>query len=537
MKDEAMNAISENGERIGDVLDAHAAAFPERIAIVHESRQLSWAELAREVDCCVRALLAAGLKRGDRIAVLSTPRPEVMITFVAAAKLGILWLGLNPRYRLPELQYVVSDAQPVLLFGIAEFEGRNFTAEVSVLAGAGSSIRQTICFDGDRAPYQASYAEWLASGMREVAPDACRAACSSTQARDPALLVYTSGSSGRPKGVQLQQHALVKRSRTQNERFPARDYPRVVNPLPINHIGGMHFLSLFALVGGGTVVLHDRFSAENHVRALREHDINVLIVLPTMLIMMMQAPNFSADELDRLEWVVFSGAAMPVETIEILSKARCKVGLTYGMTETCGSVTYSDPEATIETLANTIGRAAPEGETRVADDAGIPCAVGVPGEIQVRAEYCMGGYLNRPDATATAYTPDGWLRTGDSAVLRDDGNIRFIGRMSEMYKSGGYNVYPREVELAIEEHPAVALAAVVGVPDPLYNEVGWAYVVPASGQTVDEVQLKDWCRERLANYKVPKRFILRAELPLLPVGKVDKVGLRNEARALVDKAA
>lgn len=139
-------------------------------------------------------------------------------------------------------------------------------------------------------------------------------------------------------------------------------------------------------------------------------------------------------------------------------------------------------------------------------------------------------YLNRPEATAEAFTEDGWLHTGDTAVLREDGNIRFIGRRSEMYKSGGYNVYPREVELALETHEAVVLSAVVSVPDPLYDEVGWAYIVPAPGRHISEKEAADWCKSQLANYKVPKRFIICDELPLLPVGKVDKVKLRAQAR-------
>lgn len=532
-----MTVMNEDGERLGDVLDAHAKAFPERTAIVHTSRQLTWAEFAREVEGCARALLAAGLKRGDRIAVLSTQRPEVMVTFIAAAKLGILWLGLNPRYRLPELQYVVNDAQPALLFGISEFEGRNFNAEITALAGEGSSIRQTICFDSGPGPYQMTYAEWAANGQSTVAPDVFRSACRLTQARDAALLVYTSGSSGRPKGVQLRQRDLIKRSRTQNQRFATKDYPRLINPLPINHIAGMHFLSLYGFVGAGTLVLHDRFDADQFLDGLQKHKINVLILLPTMYVLMVERPRFSVNLLAAVEWFVFSGAAMPGELLEQLSHTECKIGLTFGMTETCGSVTYSDPGATVEVLTNTIGRAVPAGEVRVADDDGKPCKVGETGEIQVRAEYCMGGYLNRPDETVAAYTQDGWLKTGDTAVMREDGNICFIGRKSEMYKSGGYNVYPREVELALEQHPGVALAAVIGIPDPVFIEVGWAYVIPVSGHPVDEQELRDWCRERLANYKVPKRFLLRTELPLLPVGKVDRVGLRNEARALAEETA
>jgi acyl-CoA synthetase (AMP-forming)/AMP-acid ligase II len=143
----------------------------------------------------------------------------------------------------------------------------------------------------------------------------------------------------------------------------------------------------------------------------------------------------------------------------------------------------------------------------------------------------MAGYFNRPEATAAAYSQDGWLRTGDTARVREDGNLEFVGRRSEVYKSGGYNVYPREIELALEEHPEIEMSAVVGVPDPLYDEVGWAYVLPIPGSELDSDTLRAWCLSRLANYKVPKRFIINDRLPMLPVGKVDKVKLRAEATA------
>lgn len=220
---------------------------------------------------------------------------------------------------------------------------------------------------------------------------------------------------------------------------------------------------------------------------------------------------------------------MAPELLQLIKASGCRMGLTYGMTETCGSVTYSDPDADLETLANTIGRPVPEGEVRVATQDGMLCPADVVGELQVRAQFCMCGYLNRPQATADAYTQDGWLHTGDTAILRPDGNIRFVGRRSEMYKSGGYNVYPREVELALESHEAVLLSAVVAVPDPLFDEVGWAYLILAPDKQMTQAQAQDWCKSHLANYKIPKRFIFCHELPLLPIGKVDKVRLKQQA--------
>lgn len=515
--------------RLGDWLDSHAKHWPDRAALEFETLSLSYAELRAQVDRCARAYLARGVRPGDCIAMLSPPRAEAFISFLAAARIGALWLGLNPRYKLPELSYVVGDARPVLLVCIDSFEDRDYEPDLEALSGSIESLRETVIFRP--APGGGSdFGAWVDRHADAVTSAALAEVAAQVPAKAPALLVYTSGSSGKPKGVLLGHRSLIRRSRTQNARFPTRDYPRVLDPLPVNHIGGMHFLGLFTFIGGGTLRLAERFSAPEFVRALQDRSINVMIVLPTMFKMMLDQPDFSPELLGRLEWFVFSGAAMAPELIELIRATGCPLGLTYGMTETCGSVTYSDPDADVETLANTIGRPCPEGEVRVAGDDGVPTPAGTPGEIQVRAEFSMSGYLNRPDATREAYTEDGWLRTGDTAILREDGNIRFVGRRSEMFKSGGYNVYPREVELALETHESVVLSAVVSVPDPLFDEVGWAYVVPAPGLALTEGEIAAWCRAQLANYKVPKRFFICSELPLLPIGKVDKVLLRTQAR-------
>lgn len=515
--------------RIGDYLDRHAADHPEREAVRCSGTSLTYSGLAAQVEICARAMLAAGLRAGDRVAVLSAPRTEVMVTFLAAAKIGVMWLGLNPKYQLPELDYIVSDAKPAALFGISRFEGREYKNEVEELRHRHPSIRLTVGFDADDF-YDETFVGWTGgAGLADTG--SYRDAVDEVAVEAPALLVYTSGSSGRPKGVILRQRELVRRSRTQNEQFSVSPYPRLLNPLPINHIGGMHFLSLYTFIGGGTLIYCDRFSPDAFIEALKRKEINIVYTLPTMVQMMAEKPEFSVSLLDDLQWFVFSGAAMPKELVDLLFRAKCKVGLTYGMTETCGSVTYAIKTAeNCEVLTHTIGRPTPEGEVRVSREDGSLCAAGETGEIQVRAEFCMGGYFNRPEATAEAYTADGWLRTGDTALLRADGNIEFVGRRSEMFKSGGYNVYPREIELALETHPDVLLSAVIGVPDPLFNAVGWAYIVPRPGSRLDGGALKEWCSKVLANYKIPKRFTTMNELPMLPIGKVDKIQLKALAR-------
>jgi acyl-CoA synthetase (AMP-forming)/AMP-acid ligase II len=302
-----------------------------------------------------------------------------------------------------------------------------------------------------------------------------------------------------------------------------------VNYLPINHIGGVHWISSFVLVGGGCLRLLERFRPADMIPMIRADRLNILMQVPTAYQLLSEQPDFGAPALAGLEWIVWSGGAMATETVRRFMLPGLKLGCSFGQTETTGSVIYSDREAGLEALTTTVGRPEPAGSVRICDEAGKPCAVGIVGEIQVVPDWVMHKYMNKPKETQEAFTGDGWLRMGDLAAWQADGSIRFVGRASDGFKSGGYNIYPREIELALEEHPRIQAVAVVGVPDALYDRVGHAFVVTESGRDVSVGELQAWCRERLANYKIPKRFTFRSELPVLPIGKVDKAALRREA--------
>ena len=271
------------------------------------------------------------------------------------------------------------------------------------------------------------------------------------------------------------------------------------------------------------------FDPQGLLQLTQNERLSVLAGVPTMLQITLAQPNFAEFDLSCVQWVIWSGAACPRNVVERYAQLGARLGTSYGMTETTGSVTYSDADADVDTLAETVGRPEQRYDVRIVDSNGKTCDVGEQGELQVRGDFIMTGYFNQPDATRDAIDADGWLHTGDVAVTRKDGNIKLVGRLSEMYKSGGYNVYPREIELALEAHPQVALAAVIGVPDELYQEVGHAYVIPAPEASIDEAALQTYARDHLANYKVPKRFFIREQLPMLPVGKVDKTALKQMA--------
>lgn len=512
---------------IVDYLRQNSQSFPDRIALRDRRANLTHGEMLAQVDRYARALVANGVRKGDRIAVLSQPSVCVMLIFLASARVGALWVGLNPRYQLPEFQYVLGDSSPKLFFAIESFENRSYSAEIETLSSI-PGLERIISLGAERTSWL-SLDEWLAEGEHVNESD-FQDAIGLVDPSTPALLVYTSGSTGSPKGVMLRQREILVRALIENQQFPTLDFPRCPNPYPINHIAGLHFVGMFALVGGGTVIMCDRFDANQIIDMLEKKQINIFIAIPTMIQMLSDKNGFYFDLLNNLEWIVYHGAAIPKILLKKIASAHVNVGLCYGLTESCGAVTYAKGHSTTidyDVMTNSIGSPVDLREVRIMGAEGPVVVAGGSGEIQVRADYCMQGYFRRPDATSSAFTNDQFLKTGDIARLRADGNFEFVGRKNEMFKSGGYNIYPREIELAIESNDSVELSAVLGVEDHLYGYVGRAFVKLKPDAILNVDDLQSWCRSILANYKVPKEFIILPELPLLPVGKVDKASLRK----------
>lgn len=501
---------------LDDWLSRHAAIKPGEIAVVCGERRLSFVDLNRLVDECAAAYVAAGIEAGDRVAVLAPPGLEFWCSVLASIRIGAIWTGLNPKYRPPELAYLLGDSHPALVLAIDRFEGRSFLEEMSEL---------------DLGLRLLPLAEFVSGRAVPPDADARRERDRRRLARllaEPAALVYTSGSSGRPKGAILSHHGLVAGARMQVAQLGVSCQSMVVS-FPINHVACLADTCATTLVSGGKVVFQERFDPAAVLRATAEECCTMLGGVPTMLQLILDDPSFAAADLSSLELIAWGGAAMPDDYLARLAALGPRLMTLYGLTETAANIAFGDSRDGVATLAESIGRPDPSVVCRVVDESGIPCLPGEPGELQFRADFFFVGYWGQEEATRAAWTTDGWFRSGDIGTLGEDGRLQLRGRRSEMFKSGGYNVYPRELEVVLEALPGVAAAAVVGVPDPLFQEVGCAWIVTERGQTISEALLRDACRKQLANYKVPKHFRFVDALPLLPVGKIDKPQLRRLA--------
>lgn len=501
---------------LADYLDHYAAETPAADALWHEGTMLSYAELAQRVERMAGSLSAAGLTQGDRIAVLSTPRPEFLITLLAAFKLGAVWVGLNPRYTYRELAHVVSESKPRLILSLPRIDDRELEPDIARLVEEFAIERAFRLDTGEP------------TGVLGLLPEPRPITRHPAHPLDPATIVFTSGSSGSPKGAVLSHLGLVYASCVESEAIGIAA-PRVPCNLPVNHVACLADLTGTTLVAGGMLALLERFDPAEIVDRIEQLRLTNLMNVPTVLQAIAMSPDFGDRDLSSLRVVSWGGAPLPVEVIRAYRARGIRLLTVYGMTETIASITFTDENADDDVLSQTVGKFDPGMRVRLADEEGRQVAVGEQGEVQVQHDGLFLEYFGRPDATAAAYTSDAWFKTGDVGVLRADGNLRLVGRRSEMIKSGGYNVYPREIELCIERLEGVALAAVIGRPDETFGEVGVAYVLPEPGAVPDPEALRARCREYLANYKVPKEFVIVDALPLLPVGKVDKQQLKRRA--------
>ncbi|TQV86135.1 acyl--CoA ligase [Exilibacterium tricleocarpae] len=518
-------------DRIDEYLAYGAEHFPEKAAFFCEDQVVSYSSAQLAVNTISKALLAAGVKRGARVALLDQPGPDFFLVFLATVSIGAVWVGLNPKYSKRELTHPLRDSMPTLVFCRTQIDGRDYAQELSAILDEAHLSSQIISLpDAAGEVVNSSWSDFLERGEKIAATflNQVRAAVAST---DSCLIVYTSGTSGSPKGAMLNHQGLIYCGRTEAKYSTEADARIVLCNFPINHIACVGDVCCNTLVGGGSIVFMRDFDPKGILKEIEKRRITSLGQIPAMLQMTFPGEPPKDVDLSSLKTIIWGGNPAPLDLVRRLRKICPNLGNVYGMTETTGNVIFLRGEGyDDETLAYTVGWPPPEYEVNLFNSDGLETLDGEVGEIYVRGSFLMQSYWRQPAATAAAFTKDGWLKTGDLAKRRKDGAFIIVGRRSEMFKSGGYNIYPAEVEKALESHSAVAMAAVIGIPDPLYAEVGKAYII-ASDPTLDEGAIRAYAKTVLANYKVPKSFHIVENLPMLANGKIDKYTLKTKAES------
>ena len=513
--------------RIHELLSFHASERPNAEAMVDEDTRLTYSQLATEVDRVAKALIAIGVVPGDRVATLAPPSQWFWITYLAATSIGAIWMGLNPRYKERDYQYLLDDAEPTVAFLVSPYDGRDYDQEIQSLR---NSVSRFVTI-GEPGGSASSWENFLSEGSG-ISDSQLVAARAAVQPDDIAVIVYTSGTTGKPKGAML-SHKAICRIAIINAQWMGDGLESTICPAPINHVGGLNNVCMNVFAYGGRIIFYHRVDAEALYHLTVQEKPTYLVSSPTAFQMLLDSPMFSLEPLRSYKLIVFGGAKTPTHVLREFEPLGANLSSVYGQTETCGICTATQFYDPLEVHGETFGKALPTAEMKCIRTDGAECDPGESGELVVKADFVMSGYFNRPDATAEAFTEDGFLRTGDICVQREDGNYEFVGRIKEMFKSGGYNIYPLEIEAAIGEHPKVSVAAVLGMPDPKFQEVGFAFVAPKPGQQVTEAELREFLGERIANFKIPKQFSIRQALPYLPNSKLDKQSLRHELDALL----
>jgi fatty-acyl-CoA synthase len=497
----------------GDVLGERARLTPDRpaLTVVPSGERYTYGELDARARRCVALLDALGLRAGDRVGLLAHNRVEFLDVFFAAGKSGIVVVPLGTRLTAPELEHIVTDS------------GMRALVYDGALAGVVAALRPRVAVEHWIALDEPLEPRDLRFGPATAS--ATPALLSRPAADDVYCLVYTSGTTGRPKGVMLPHRMLAWNAYNTVASWQLRDDD--VSPVftPLYHAAGPAVFLLPLFLAGGRIVLHASFDPAEVWRTIEQERCTVVLGVPTIFKLLAEAEAFARTRMDSLRWCVSGGAPLPVALVDTYARRGVALKQGYGLTEVgvnCFSMTTEEAA----TKAGTIGRPMMFTDARLEDETGRPVPDGEVGELLLRGPHVCLGYWNDPKATAAALDDRGFFHTGDLAKRDADGFFTIAGRRKEMFISGGVNVYPAEVEGALLQHPHVEDAAVVGVPEPTWGEVGVAFVV--GGRTPPSAaELAAFLGERLAKYKVPKDFVFLASLPRTPYGKVLKGELRE----------
>ncbi len=522
-------------ETIGENLRRTVERFGDREALVvlDQGYRATYRELWHEVGLAARGLLARGVRKGDRVGIWSPNRAEWVIAQFATARIGAILVTINPAYKPAELEYALTKAGVSVLLLARGVRQADYVAMVDEVSARCPELREALVID-DR------WTELLADGER-VDERELAAVEATLDPEDPINVQYTSGTTGLPKGATLSHRNIVNNGYFTARRLRYSEHDRVCVPVPFYHCFGMVVGNLACVTHGACIVAPGAaFDPLATLRAVEAERCTSLYGVPTMFIAELEEPRFAELDLSSLRTGIMAGAPCPVE---VMTKVRTlmhmdEVTIACGMTETAPLSTQTAVDDDIDKQVSTVGRVHPHVEIKVVDPAtGEAVPRGVAGEQCTRGYNVMLGYWDDEQATRAAIDADGWMHSGDLAVMDDDGYLKIVGRIKDMLIRGGENIYPREVEEFLLTVPGVSDAYVVGVPSERYGEEVMAWVKLRDGYALTPDALADACRGRIATYKIPRYWKLVDEFPMTVTGKVQKYRMREIAVAELELAA
>jgi fatty-acyl-CoA synthase len=517
-------------QTIGDNLEATAARFPGREALVvtHQGIRQTWAEFNNSVNAVAKGLMAKGIKAGDRVGMWSPNYAEWIYIQYATAKIGAIQVNVNPAYRTSELEYVLNQSGCRMLVTCTEYLTSAYAEMVEKVRPSLPSLEEVIYFDTD------DWTKLMAAG--ETVSDAqLRERSAGLNPTDAINIQYTSGTTGFPKGATLSHRNILNNAKLVGGACGYDESDRVCIPVPFYHCFGMVMGNLACCVyGAAKVIPCPTFNPGAVLQTVQDEKCTSLYGVPTMFIAELGHPDLSTFDLSALRTGIMAGSPCPIEVMRNVFDVMNmrEVTIAYGMTETAPVSTQTSATDSVEHRVSTVGRVHPHVESKIVDPAtGETVQRGEDGEYCTRGYHVMLGYWNDPDKTAEAIDEDGWMHSGDLATMDNDGYINIVGRIKDLIIRGGENVYPREIEEFLFTHPAVADAQVIGVPDDRYGEEIMAWVQLAADATTSEDELKAFCRDKIAHFKIPRYVKFVSQFPMTVTGKVRKIEMREHSIA------
>ncbi len=502
----------------------------------------TYAEFAERVDRFAAGLLSLGLYKGDRIGIWSPNRPEWLSAQFATARIGLILVNVNPAYRTSELEYALNKTGAKALIFAASFKTSDYVAMLRELAPELDSaapgrlkaqhlpdLRVLIQLGGAVMPGALGFADVDAAGARGGGLARLDAISRGLDRNDPINIQFTSGTTGAPKGATLTHRNVINNAVSSARAMRFRPGDALAIPVPLYHCFGM-VLGVLATVAYGVKMVFpgEAFEPGETLTALEEENCTAVHGVPTMFAAMLDQPDFARRDLKALRTGIMAGSPCPEPLMKrVIGEMGCdQITIAYGMTETSPVSFQTSPDDPVKWRTGTVGRIQPHCEVKVVDETGETVPIGEPGELMTRGYLVMKGYWNDPERTAEAIT-DGWMKTGDQAVIDAEGYCRIVGRIKDVVIRGGENVYPAEVESFLLTHPDIADAQVFGVPDPKYGEEVAAWIVLQPGASLTETALRDWCKPQIAHYKVPRYVRFVRKMPMTVTGKAQKFVMRE----------
>ncbi len=533
------------GKSMGEMFDEIATRYPENEAIVsvHQGIRWTYRELKERVDGLARGLMALGVEKGDRVGIWMMNHAEWIVTQFATAKIGAILVNINPAYRTYELEYALKQAEIQTLivqgrFKTSDYVGMFYEACPEAYECKAGRIRsekypflKTAIFAGE-IPYNGMFrwSEVLEKG-EVISHDDLAARAETLDFDDPINIQYTSGTTGFPKGVVLTHHGVLNNGYIIGEGMRFTEKDRLCIPVPFYHCFGMVLSNMASMTHGSTMVLPGpAFDAEAVLRTVQDEGCTALHGVPTMFIAELEHPNFKNYYLGTLRTGIMAGSPCPVEVMKAVNTRMnmSEIVIVYGQTETSPGVTMTTTDDPVERRVSTIGKAFPHAELKIIDPVtGRILPRGEIGEICARGYMVMKCYYNNPSATHLTLDRNGWNHTGDLGVMDEEGYFKIEGRLKDMVIRGGENLYPREIEEFLHHHPKVRDVYVIGVPDEKYGEELMAWVALKEGETATVDEIRDFCRGKIAHFKIPRYVKFADDFPMSVSGKIQKYKMRE----------